>query len=127
MTKNELNAFRRILENKQAELALGNRNREALAIETSPDELDRIQHSQERELAIGALDRNSTLLRQVREALSRIHAGTFGVCATCEEDINPRRLAAVPWASACVVCQEAADRELKAPWSEIETSLEMAA
>ena|SRR5580658_2077335 len=127
MTKIELNAFRRLLENKQAELAKGNRNREALAIETSPDELDRIQHSQERELAIGALDRNSTLLRQVREALGRMDAGRFGICAACEENINLRRLTAVPWASSCVACQEAAELEQKGLWSEIDTSLEMAA
>jgi DnaK suppressor protein len=127
MTKAELNAFRKTLENKQAELAKGNRNREALAIETSPDELDRIQHSQERELAIGALDRNATLLRAVREALGRLDAGTFGICAGCEEEIKPRRLAAVPWASSCVVCQEAADLEQNTPWSEIDTSLVMAA
>jgi DnaK suppressor protein len=127
MTKTELNAFRKTLESKQAELAKGNRNREALAIETSPDELDRIQHSQERELAIGALDRNATLLRAVREALGRIDAGTFGICAGCEEEIKPRRLAAVPWASSCVVCQEAADLEQSTPGSEIDTSLVMAA
>jgi DnaK suppressor protein len=127
MTKIELNAFRRVLENRRTELANGNRNRESLAIETSPDELDRIQHSQERELAIGALDRNSTLLREVRAALHRIDAGTFGICAGCEENINVKRLNAVPWASSCIVCQEAADREQKAPWSEIDTSLVMAA
>jgi DnaK suppressor protein len=127
MTKIELNAFRRALENRQTELANGNRNREALAIDTSPDELDRIQHSQERELAIGALDRNSTLLREVRAALLRLDAGTFGTCAGCEENINVKRLNAVPWASSCIVCQEVADREQKAPWSGIDTSLVMAA
>lgn len=113
MTKTELKAFRTILENRQAELESRNRSRGALAIETSPDELDRIQHSQERELAIGTLDRNSTFLREVRGALSRIDAGTFGICVDCEEDINPKRLAAIPWASSCIVCQEAADREEK--------------
>jgi DnaK suppressor protein len=127
MTKTELNVFRRALENKQAELANGNRNRDALAIETSPDELDRIQHSQERELAIGVLDRNSTLLREVRAALRRIDAGAFGICAGCEEEINPKRLTALPWALLCIVCQEAADREQGTPWSEIETSLVLAA
>jgi DnaK suppressor protein len=127
MTKTELNAFRRALENKQGELVNGNRNREALAIETSPDELDRIQHSQERELAIGNLDRNSTLLREVRAALGRIEADRFGICVGCEEPINPRRLAAVPWASSCIVCQEAEDRERGTPWSDVETPLVMAA
>jgi DnaK suppressor protein len=127
MTKTELTTFRKALENKQTELANGNRNREALAIESSPDELDRIQNSQERELAIGTLDRNATLLREVRAALRRIDAGTFGICAGCEEDINVKRLNAIPWASLCIVCQEAADREEKAPWGEADPSLEMAA
>jgi hypothetical protein len=43
----------------------------ALAIETSADELDRIQHGQERDLAIGTLDGNSKL-REVRATLRRI-------------------------------------------------------
>jgi DnaK suppressor protein len=127
MTTTELDTFRKILESRHAELESRNRSRGALAIETSPDELDRIQDSQERELAIGALDRNSTFIREVRGALSRIHAGTFGICVDCEENINPKRLAAIPWASSCIACQEAADREMKAPGDEIDTSLVMAA
>jgi DnaK suppressor protein len=127
MTKTELNAFRRALENRQTELGNGNRNREALAIETSPDELDRIQHASDRDYAMSNLERNSNRLREVRTALRRIDAGTFGICVGCEEKINPKRLAAVPWASSCVVCQEAADRGQKTPWSEIDTSLVMAA
>ena len=126
MTNAELKVFRKILEARQAELEGRNRSRGALEIETSPDELDRIQDSQERELAIGALDRNSTLLREVGVALVRMDTGGFGVCADCEENIHPKRLAAVPWASCCVGCQEAKDRE-RTPWSEIDTSLVMAA
>jgi DnaK suppressor protein len=127
MTKTELSVFRTTLERKQAELTIGNRNREALAIETSPDELDRIQHSQERELAIGTLDRNATLLREVRAALARMDAGTFGICVGCEDEIKPRRLAAIPWASSCIACQEAADREAKEASGEFDASLELAA
>jgi DnaK suppressor protein len=127
MTKTELNAFRRALENRQTELGNGNRNREALAIETSPDELDRIQQASDRDYAISHLERNSNRLREVRTALRRIDAGTFGICIGCEENINPKRLAAVPWASSCIVCQEAADREQKTPRSEIDTLLVMAA
>lgn len=115
MTNKELNAFRTILKNRQAELEDRNRSRGTLAIETSPDELDRIQDSQEREFAIGNLDRNSTFLREVRDALSRLAAGKFGICVDCEETINPKRLAAIPWASSCVVCREAADREQRTP------------
>jgi DnaK suppressor protein len=114
------------LENKRTEIGIGNRNREALAVETSPDDLDRIQHSQERELAIGAFDRNCTLLREVQAALIRMSAGRFGVCVDCEENINAKRLAAIPWASLCIVCREAADREQNAAGSEIDAPLMMA-
>jgi DnaK suppressor protein len=127
MTKTELNAFRRILEKRQTELGAGRTSREALAIETSPDELDRIQHASERDYAMGNLERNSDRLREVRSALARIDEGAFGICAGCEGTINPKRLAAIPWASFCIVCQETADHQQKAPLNEIDTSLNMAA
>ncbi len=127
MTKTELSAFRMALENRQTDLGNTNRNREALAIETSSDELDRIQQASDRDYAMSNLERNSNRLREVRTALRRIDAGAFGICVDCEGNINPARLAAVPWASSCIVCQEAADREQKTPWSETDASLVMAA
>jgi len=127
MTKTEIGAFRRILEGRQTELAGRDYSRGALAIQQSPDDLDRIQEGQEREMALGILDRNSTFMREVTDALKRIDAGTFGVCVECEENIHPKRLAAIPWTSTCIVCQEAADREQKSPWGEIESPLVMAA
>jgi DnaK suppressor protein len=127
MTKTELNALRRALEDIQGELGNGTMNREALAIEASPEELDRIQQAGDREYAMRNLERNSNRLREVRAALRRIDAGTFGICAGCEENINPKRLAALPWASLCIACQEAADREQKIPHGEIENSPVMAA
>jgi DnaK suppressor protein len=126
MTKNELNAFRNVLETRQADLRNGSRSRGALAIETSPDDLDRIQHASERDMAIGNLERGSSQLAEVRSALRRVTAGAFGFCVGCEEKINPKRLAAVPWASFCIVCQEALDRE-KAFGSDVDRSLIMAA
>jgi len=116
MTKIQLNGFEHALKDKLAELEDGNRNRDAIAIETSPDELDRIQHGQERELAIGALDRDSKLLREVRAALQRIDAGTFGICFDCKEYISMKRLAAVPWTAACIICQQATDSVAGRPW-----------
>jgi DnaK suppressor protein len=127
LTKTELNASEKPLENRQAELGRGNGNREALAIQTSPNALDRIQDASERDMAIGNIERDSSRLREVRVALRRIDAGTFGSCIECEADINPKRLAAIAWASSFIVCQEAADREQKAPWNDIDTALVMAA
>jgi len=128
MTKTELNTFRRTLENSQTELGNGNRDREALAIETSPDDLDRIQHASERDYAMGNLERNSSRLREVRMALDRLEAGSFGICLGCDETINLKRLTAVPWTSFCIACQELADRGGQKRFeSEIDTSLGMAA
>jgi DnaK suppressor protein len=127
MTKTEWIAFRKTLENSRKELGNGNRNREALAIETSADNLDQIQHASERDYALGNLERNSHRLREVQAALARMAAGTFGICAGCEENINLKRLAAVPWTAFCIACQELADRAQKAPPGEMDTPLVMAA
>lgn len=110
MTTIELNNFKKILQQKRDELERIVRNREAITIEKSADALDEVQHASERELAIRNLDRESNLLRNVRSALRRIDEGTFGICLHCEEDISPKRLAAVPWAPFCIQCQEQADR-----------------
>src|ERR1700751_3675593 len=110
MTKNELKKFKEILLARQAELELFVRNREGIAIEKSPDALDEVQHAAERELAIRNLDRESQLLRNVRGALRRIDEGSFGICVHCEEEISPKRLAAVPWTALCIQCQEQAGR-----------------
>ena len=110
MTKTELNKFRQILEARRAELSDILRRRDEIAIEKSPDAIDEVTRAAERELAIRNLDRESQMLRNVRAALRRIEDGSFGVCAHCEEDISPKRLAAVPWAPFCIRCQEAADR-----------------
>jgi DnaK suppressor protein len=126
MTKTELNGFRRALETKRNELENGSGNREALAIDSSPEELDRIQNASNRDWAMGNLERNSSRLREVRAALRRIDAGAFGTCVDCKKNINPKRLAAVPWASSCIVCQEAADRDQKMPPGELDTSLSLA-
>ncbi len=110
MTKTEVKKYKEILDTKRRELEGNVRNREGIVIEKTPDALDEVQHAGERELAIRNLDRETNLLRNVRGALARIEDGSFGVCLHCEEDINPKRLNAVPWAPYCITCQEMADR-----------------
>jgi DnaK suppressor protein len=100
-----------ILERKQAELVQALRTRDGIAIEKSADQMDEIQYASERDLAIRNVDRESTLLRQVKAALRRVHDGSFGSCIDCDGSIGPKRLMAVPWAHRCIRCQEAADRD----------------
>jgi DnaK suppressor protein len=109
MTQTELNEFRAIFANKQAELGYRDQGRSALAIEANPDALDQIQDSQDRDLAIRVIDRNSTLSGEVRAAIRRLDGGNFGICVECENEIGKKRLAALPWTSSCIECQRAAD------------------
>jgi len=43
-------------------------------------------------------------IQQIGEALKRISEGTYGVCSQCGEDIDPKRLKALPTATRCISC-----------------------
>ncbi|MGQ9635541.1 MAG: TraR/DksA family transcriptional regulator [Bryobacteraceae bacterium] len=45
-------------------------------------------------------------LKLIEAALARLDSGDYGVCIDCERAIQPRRLAAIPWANRCLECQE---------------------
>jgi DnaK suppressor protein len=108
-----MDGFQEILERKEADLVRVLRSRDGIAIEKSADQMDEIQYSTERDLAIRNVDRDFNLLRDVKDALRRIHEGSFGACMECELAISPKRLAAVPWAGCCIQCQEAAERDIE--------------
>jgi len=103
--------FQEILERQEAELTRVLQERDGIAIEKSADQMDEIQYASERDLEIRNVDRESALLREVRAALRRVHDCSFGTCTECDWVIPPKRLAAVPWASRCIECQEAADSD----------------
>jgi DnaK suppressor protein len=109
--QSEMGVFQEMLERKEAELAGVLRKREGITIEKSADQMDEIQYATERDLAIRNVDRETSLLREVKDALRRIHSGCFGICIDCESAISPKRLAAVPWAACCIQCQDVAERD----------------
>src|SRR5580704_2539380 len=113
MTMNQVQGFRRVLTARVAELERITRQRDGITIERSADMLEEVVWASERALAVGNLDRNCSQLRNARAALGRIQDGSFGICQRCDEDIHPKRLAAVPWADYCIHCQEAVDRNEK--------------
>ena len=113
----KLARFEVILQARIAELERGVRQRDGIAVDPSPDQVDEIQRASERALAISNMDRDSKQLRVVRAALRRMQEGTFGFCEQCEEEIHPKRLLAIPWALLCIECQEAWDRDHVMPTS----------
>lgn len=126
MTRTELNKYHAILTAKHAEITHATGRREGLAIERVPDALDEVQLAAERELTSRGLERESKLLRNVRAALERIAEDAYGSCLHCEEQISPKRLHAVPWATLCIKCQEIADRSPEAGFAPEETFLKAA-
>jgi RNA polymerase-binding transcription factor DksA len=49
-------------------------------------------------------------LEQINEALTRIDAGKYGVCATCLRPIEADRLVVRPYSTLCMACQNNQDR-----------------
>ena len=58
----------------------------------------------ERSQSDSLLKQAESRLRDIDAALTRIAAGTFGVCIVCEGPIAPTRLAARPYAAPCITC-----------------------
>jgi DnaK suppressor protein len=46
------------------------------------------------------------MLALIDDALKRIRTNTYGSCIECEEELQQKRLEAVPWARHCVICAE---------------------
>jgi DnaK suppressor protein len=59
----------------------------------------------ERELDMTLEDNVRGLLADVRVALARIEAGTYGMCERCDSPIPGERMEAVPTASLCIKCK----------------------
>jgi DnaK suppressor protein len=51
------------------------------------------------------------MLEDINAALARLDAGTYGICTNCGQEIDPRRLEALPWVSHCINCQAALEAE----------------
>ena len=56
----------------------------------------------EQEFALGLMDSERKLLREIDTALGRIEEGTYGICEGTGQKIPKARLEAQPWARYCV-------------------------
>ena len=99
-----------VLRAKLEELSRSFEDRSELAVDTSADPLDVVRASTDRDIRVQTLNMNSRALADVRKAITAIDEGVYGTCEDCEEQISARRLAAIPWATVCVKCQEARDQ-----------------
>ena len=59
----------------------------------------------ERQVSLGLISNEESILLKIDEALKRMEDKTYGVCYLCKEEISQERLKAVPYATYCIKCR----------------------
>jgi DnaK suppressor protein len=70
------------------------------------DIADKASNSYTKEFLFSLSNSERDLLQLVDEAVVRIDDHRFGRCLACDEEMDRKRLEAVPWAKHCLSCQE---------------------
>lgn len=115
MNEKKVQKFRlRLLEEYQKLIRSINRNRlaeEEISLENTEDEGDLATISHNKVLLYNLHESDYQRLKSIQEAMRRMGHGDYGECVCCGEDINEKRLMALPWATVCIGCQEEAEKE----------------
>jgi DnaK suppressor protein len=114
MDKRKLENFKKQLETRQQELrkivARTEQDGRDADVGTAQDIADRAANSYTKEFLFHQSNTERQTLNLVENALARIREGSFGECQNCGNDINAKRLEAVPWTKFCIECQEKMER-----------------
>lgn len=78
----------------------------------TPDPVDLAVRNYSKNVQLAVSENESKQLVLIDEALVRIEDEEFGTCLNCEKEINPKRLAAIPWARFCLDCQSLQEQGL---------------
>ena len=108
MKKKDIEYFRELLSNRLEELLAQADNTVSgmtAPKENFPDPTDRATLESDRNFMLRIRDREHKLIKKIKKALERIEAGTFGVCESCGEDIDMKRLKARPVTTQCIECK----------------------
>jgi DnaK suppressor protein len=82
--------------------------------EGSQDVADKAASSYTKEFLFSLSNSERDQLQLVDDAIARLNtsAKTFGICVTCDSEVEKKRLEAVPWAKHCLTCQEKQEQGL---------------
>ena len=110
MEQKRLRAFRERLQKKKQEILEAYNKNKTYGKEADEDGAqdiaDKASNSYAKEFLFSLSNSERELLQLMDDALTRIEDKRFGVCLSCEEEMNQKRLDAVPWARHCLACQE---------------------
>ncbi len=115
MEKEKLEEYRKLLEARRVQLRESvarteEDGRAAQTTDSAQDIADHASSSYQKEFLFAQSNNERRLLQMVERALFRISEGAYGECEQCGNEINERRLEAVPWARHCIACQERLER-----------------
>jgi RNA polymerase-binding transcription factor len=109
-------AFRETLVRKKKEILEAHAKTRRHGQETDPDGAqdvaDMAASSSAKEFLFSLSSAEGSLLQLVDDALGRLRERRFGVCVSCADEMNLKRLQAVPWARHCLRCQEMQEQGL---------------
>ena len=104
----------RLLELKAELKAIAESGEESAAIveldQTKVGRLSRMDAMQAQAMAKASAERREQMLRRIDAALVRVENGEYGICAQCDEPINPRRLEFDPTVTLCIGCASNAEQ-----------------
>jgi len=116
MDKKRVDQFKKRLETRQHELRrLVSRNAQdgrTADEQAAQDIADKAANSYTKEFLFHQSNNDRQLLQLVEEALTRIREGSYGECINCGNELNAKRLEAVPWTRYCIACQEKVEQGL---------------
>ena len=116
MDKRSLERYRKQLLTKEQEIRRmierSEQDGREADVESTQDSGDRAASSYNKEFLFHQSDDNRRVLQLIRDALRRADDGSYGHCVECHEDVQSKRLNAVPWARHCLDCQEKQEKGL---------------
>lgn len=98
----------------ERELLIQKLNGNDLSIDDSetPDPVDLAVRNYSKNVMLAVSENESRQLTLIDEAILRIADKEYGECQNCGKDIQPKRLAAIPWARYCLECQSLLEQGL---------------
>src|ERR1700734_3028889 len=116
MDKKKLETFKKRLETRQQELRRTVNRTQAdgrsADEDAGQDIADRAARCYTKEFLLSQSNNERALLQMVDTGLVRMREGSVGECVSCGNEINAKRLEAVPWTRHCIECQEKLEQGL---------------
>jgi RNA polymerase-binding transcription factor len=84
----------------------------SMDVNSTQDSADQCVIAVSKEALFEQSSQRRMMLRLIEAALRRITDGSFAECVACGDDIQDRRLLALPWTQFCLRCQEELEEEI---------------